>query len=74
MVPLAGVVYNYLCFPGLWTGLRVEIAGQGRLNCGQGVRIGEGSRIDLPPDSRLALGPGVIIGRDVYLWLVPVMT
>lgn len=73
VVPLAGVAWNRLRFLGLWTGLRVEIDGWGRLVYGKNVRIGEGSRIDLFADGRLTLGPGVVVGRNAYLWIGPGM-
>lgn len=67
VVPLVGAALNRLRFPGLWTGLRVEITGPGRLSYGKGIRIGEGSRVDLLPDSSLSIGAGVAISRNVYL-------
>lgn len=65
--PLTGILQNRFRFPGLWTGLRVEISGTGKLIFGKGVRIGEGTRIHLASGSRLTLGDGVVTGRNVYL-------
>jgi acetyltransferase-like isoleucine patch superfamily enzyme len=71
LVPIAGVIWNRLRFPGLWTGLRVEISGPGRVIYGKGVRLGEGTRIDLAAGSRLIFGDGVVTGRSAYFYLGP---
>ncbi len=66
VVPLFGVLLDRIRFPGLWTGLRVDIQSQGRLTYGKGVRLGEGTRIDLLSGSVLQIGDGVIVGRNAY--------
>jgi acetyltransferase-like isoleucine patch superfamily enzyme len=71
LIPLAGVISNRCRFPGLRTGLRVEVSGQGKIIYGNGVRIGEGTRIDLAPGSRLVLGDGIVTGRGAYFALGP---
>jgi acetyltransferase-like isoleucine patch superfamily enzyme len=69
LVPLVGLGFNRFRFPGLHTGLHVEIRTEGRVRYGRGVRIGEATRIDLLPDSDLAVGDAVMIGRGAYLVL-----
>ncbi len=71
LLPLVGVITNRCRFPNLWTGLRVEVSGQGKMIYGQGVRLGEGTRIDLAPGSRLVLGDGIVTGRSAYFALGP---
>jgi acetyltransferase-like isoleucine patch superfamily enzyme len=65
-VPLLGALFNRIRFPGLWTGLRVEIVSSGRFNYGKGIRLGEGTRIDLLPGSVLEIDDGVIVGRNAH--------
>jgi acetyltransferase-like isoleucine patch superfamily enzyme len=67
LVPIVGLVWNRMRFPGLWTGLRVEISGTRNLTYGKRVRIGEGTRIDLACRSRLIIGDDVVTGRGAYL-------
>jgi len=71
LMPIVGVIWNRFRFPGLWTGLRVEISGTGSLVLGKGVRLGEGTRIDLAPGGRLILGDGVVCGRGAYFAVGP---
>jgi acetyltransferase-like isoleucine patch superfamily enzyme len=66
VVPLLGVLLNRIRFPGLWTGLRVEIVSLGQVNYGKGVRLGEGTRIDLLSGSVLDIGDGVTVGRNAH--------
>jgi acetyltransferase-like isoleucine patch superfamily enzyme len=65
-VPVLGALLNRMRFPGLWTGLRVEIVSAGRFAYGTGVRLGEGTRIDLLPGGVLDIGEGVIVGRNAH--------
>jgi len=69
VIPAIGAVSNRIRFPGLWTGLRVEISGPGELTYGRGIRVGEGTRIDLAPKGRLVLGDGIGIGRGAYFFV-----
>ena len=71
LIPVVGVIWNRLRFSGLWTGLRVEISGTGKLIYGKGVQIGEGTRIGAGPDSRLIMGDGVSINRGPHFALGP---
>jgi acetyltransferase-like isoleucine patch superfamily enzyme len=71
VVPAAGIVWNQLRFPGLRTGLRVEISGAGHLIYGKRVRVGEGTRIDLAPGAKLLVGDDVATGRAAYFSVGP---
>jgi acetyltransferase-like isoleucine patch superfamily enzyme len=66
-VPLFGVLFNRVRYPGLATGLGVELSDGGRLAHGKGVRVGQGTRIDIAASGRLQLGNGVTTGRNVHL-------
>jgi UDP-3-O-[3-hydroxymyristoyl] glucosamine N-acyltransferase len=69
LVPIAGVVLNRLCYPRLWTGLRVEINSEGRVSYGSGVRLGEGTRIDVFAAGILSIDDGIQVSRSAYLWV-----
>ena len=66
-VPLLGVFLNRTRYPGLATGLGVEISDAGNFAHGQRVRVGQGTRIDIASSGRLQLDDGVATGRDVHL-------
>jgi len=71
LIPSVGVIFDRLRFPGLRTGLRVEISGAGKIIYGKGVRVGEGTRIDLASGSGLVIGDGIAISRGVHFALGP---
>ena len=68
-VPLCGLLLNKLKFPGLWTGLHVEITSAGIISYGKGVKLGEGTRVDVSAGSKLRIEDGVIVGRNAVISL-----
>ena len=66
-IPLAGLFANRLRFPGLLTGLHVEITASGDFLYGKGVRIGQGTRIELFQGGTIDIGANVSISRSVHL-------
>jgi acetyltransferase-like isoleucine patch superfamily enzyme len=71
VVPLLGVVFNRMRFPGLATGLGVEISNEGRFDYGKAVSVGQGTRVDIAASGRLELDYGVSTGRGVHLVVGP---
>jgi acetyltransferase-like isoleucine patch superfamily enzyme len=67
LFPIAGWLANLLRFPGLKTGLRVEIDNSGVFRYGKAVSIGEGSRIDVAPNSVIEIADSVCVSRSVHL-------
>jgi acetyltransferase-like isoleucine patch superfamily enzyme len=65
--PIAGWLANLLRFPGLKTGLRVEIHNAGVFRYGKAVSIGEGSRVEVAPNSVVEIADAVRISRSVHL-------
>jgi acetyltransferase-like isoleucine patch superfamily enzyme len=66
-VPLFGALFNRVRYPGLATGLGVELSDSGGFAHGKGVRVGQGTRIDICASGRLQLDDGVTTGRNVHL-------
>lgn len=67
LVPAFGVLWNYVRFPSLRAGMRVEISGPGRFSYGRGARLGEMTRIELPVGGNVRLGNNVSVGRGVFM-------
>jgi acetyltransferase-like isoleucine patch superfamily enzyme len=65
--PNLGWLFNFLRFPGLRTGLRVEVSNAGIFRYGKAVSIGEGSRIEVASQGSIEISDAVSISRGVHL-------
>lgn len=71
LIPAIGMLGNAVRFPGLRSGLRVEIAGRGRMAYGRNVTLGEGTRIELSEGGSLDIANDVAISRGVHINVGP---
>jgi acetyltransferase-like isoleucine patch superfamily enzyme len=67
LFPIAGWLANLLRFPGLKTGLRVEISNAGLFRYGKAVSIGEGSRVEVARNSVVEIADAACVSRSVHL-------
>jgi acetyltransferase-like isoleucine patch superfamily enzyme len=67
LIPIFGWLANGLRFPGLKTGLHVEIGNSGVFSYGRVVSVGECSRVDVAAGGRIEISDDVHISRSVHL-------